>query len=82
MPSGIPESHATISLKGDASRIHILFRFIGEKGTIAKSEKEQCDFETCHDREAYPMVRKGLEFKTQEPWAVLARGGSLSKPTR
>ena len=76
MPSGIPESHATISLKGDASRIHILFRFIGEKGTIAESEKEQRDFETCHDREAYPMVRKGLEFQTQEPLAVEGAGQS------
>ena len=82
MPSGIPESHVTISRNRDASRIHILFRFIGGKGTSVKSEKEQCDFETCHDREAYPMVRKGLEFQTQEPLAILARGRSRSNLTR
>ena len=54
MPSGIPECHVTISLKRDGSCIHIFFRFIGEKGVSVRSEKEQCDFETCrrisHDK--------------------------------
>ena len=40
MPSGIPESHVTISLKCDASCIRIFFRFICEKGTRVKSKKE------------------------------------------
>ena len=75
MPSGIPESHVTISLNSDASCIHFSFCFIGEKGTSVKSEKEECDFETCHDRKVYQMVKKGLEFQTQEPLAMLARGG-------
>ena len=58
MRSGIPACHVTISLKRDASGIHISFRFIGEKGTSAESEKEQCGLETCHDRKAYRIVRK------------------------
>ena len=72
MSSGIPASHVTISLKRHASGIHISFRFIGEMRTGVKREKEQCDLETCHDRKAYWMVRKGLEFQTQEPLAILA----------
>ena len=82
MPSGIPACHITCSLKRDASCIHFSFLFIGEKGTSVKREKEQCDHETYHDRKAYQMVRKGLEFHTQEPLAILVRGGSRSKLSR
>ena len=46
---------------------------------MSKSENEQCDFETGHDREAYLIVRNGLEVQTQERLAILARGGSRSK---
>ena len=70
-----PACHITISLWRDVSCIHIPLRFIGEKGTSVKSKKEQCDFETCHDR-------KELEFQTQEPLAIPSRGGSWSKLTR
>ena len=60
MPSGIAESHVTISLKSDASCIHIFFRFICEKGTSVKSEKEECDFDTCH-----------VNSKPKEPLPIL-----------
>ena len=76
MPPGIPASHLTIPLKGKVSCIQIFFPFTGEKGTSVKSENEQCDFETGHDREAYLIVRNGLEVQTQEPLAILARGGA------
>ena len=82
MPPGIPASHLTMSLKRDASCIHIFFRFTGEKGTSVKSENEQRDVETGRDREAYRIVRKGLEVQPQEPLAILARGGSRSKLAR
>ena len=75
-----PSHHVT--QEKDASCSHIFFRFTGEKGTNVKSENEQCAFETGRDREAYQIVRKGLEVQPQEPLAILARGGSRSKLAR
>ena len=79
MSSRITESHVTISLTNYASCVHISFLFTSEKGTCVKNVKEVFGFETSHDRKAYWMVKDGLEFQTQEPFATLARGGSQSK---
>ena len=36
-----------------------------QKGGCVKGEKEECDFETCHDREAGEMVQKGVVQQNQ-----------------
>ena len=83
--SGIPESHVTISLKGDASCIHI---FISEKGTRVKSKKEECDFKTCHDRKAYRTVKKGFEIPNPKTygdprlWRELVKAHTISGKAR
>ena len=58
----------------DASCVHISFRFIGKKGTSVKSEKEECVFETCHDRDGIPDGQEGIGIPNQgaigdpRPW--------------
>ena len=81
MPSGILERLVTISLQSESSGAHIFLRCVCEKGTRVKSGKEECGFETCHDKKAYRRVGKGPESQTQEPLAIFARGGSRSKLT-
>ena len=82
MFSGIPERHVTISLKSDASCIHIFLSFIGEREHVSKVLKKSATLKRAMTEKTYRMVKKGLEFQTQQPKAVVARGGSRIKLKR
>ena len=64
MFSGIPERHVTISLKSDASCIHIFLSFIGEREHVSKVLKKSATLKRAMTEKTYRMVKKGLEFQT------------------
>ena len=73
MSTETTENRGIFSLRESASCAHFFFRFICEKGKRVKSDNEELYFETCHDRRAHRMVKKGLEFQIQTTLAVVSR---------